>query len=172
LAAISLVLEIAKSQCNTFISSVVSEQLCHLTRFVGTTRNCEEVVAESEVTVPLVSERASVGRRWRSTGRLRVRVTPTARDEELEIALRAETAAIERVPVGRFVDEAPPIRQEGDVTIIPVLEERAEVRVRLFLREEVRVRTKRGTRRERRTIRLRTEQAAIEHDSNQGDGSQ
>jgi stress response protein YsnF len=102
---------------------------------------------------------------------VRVRVAPTARDEAVEIALREESASIERVPVGRFVDEAPAVRQDGDTVIIPVLEERAELRVRLFLREEVHVRTQPTERRERRTVRLRSEQATIEHDSDKGEVS-
>ena len=54
-----------------------------------------------------------------------------------------ETVEVERVPVGREVDAAEPVRREGDVTIIPVYEEVLVVRTQLVLREEVRLTTRR-----------------------------
>jgi stress response protein YsnF len=47
---------------------------------------------------------------------------------------------IGRVPVGRPVDTMPPVRQEGDTTIVPVVEEIIVVGRRLILKEEVRIR--------------------------------
>jgi stress response protein YsnF len=38
------------------------------------------------------------------------------------------------------VDDVPPVRQEGDVTIVPVVEEILVVERRLVLKEEVRIR--------------------------------
>jgi stress response protein YsnF len=55
-------------------------------------------------------------------------------------ALRREHVEVTRVPVDREVAEAPPIRSEGDVTIVPVLEERLVVEKRLFLVEELHLR--------------------------------
>ncbi len=119
------------------------------------------MTGEEEV-LPLASESVEIGRRRVVTGRVRVRVSPASRDETIEIPLCEQVVAVERVPVGRFVESAPPIRTEGDVTVIPVLEERAVVTVRLYLREELRVRSEQRTRVERRTVTLRTEQAEVE----------
>jgi stress response protein YsnF len=47
---------------------------------------------------------------------------------------------VTRVPIGREVTEAPAVRTEGDVTIVPVFEERLVVEKRLFLVEELHVR--------------------------------
>ena len=44
---------------------------------------------------------------------------------------------IDRVPVGRFVDAAPPVRHEADVTILPVTEEIVVTERRLILKEEI-----------------------------------
>jgi uncharacterized protein (TIGR02271 family) len=112
--------------------------------------------------LPLASEAVEITRRRLATGRVRVRVAPVAREEPIEVTLREQTVEVERVPVGRFVDQAPPVRTEGDVTVIPVVEERAVVTIRLFLREELRVRQQTRTRVERRSVTLRTEQAEVE----------
>ena len=56
----------------------------------------------------------------------------------MEQLLRKERVDIERVPMGRVVQEVPQVREEGDVTIIPVMQETAFVERRLVLKEEVR----------------------------------
>lgn len=54
--------------------------------------------------------------------------------------LDAAPVEVTRVRVDREVDEAPRVRQEGDVTIISLVEEVLVVTKRLFLREEIHVR--------------------------------
>jgi hypothetical protein len=61
-----------------------------------------------------------------------------SREELVEQLLRKERVEIERVPMGRVVQEVPQVREEGDVTIIPVMQETAFVERRLVLKEEVR----------------------------------
>ena len=56
---------------------------------------------------------------------------------------RLKGGVVERVPVDQFVDEAPQVRTEGDVTIIPVLEERYVLEKRLVLVEELHIRRER-----------------------------
>lgn len=115
-----------------------------------------------EIIVPLVEETVTVGRRKRATGTVHVRVSTAERAEDVAVDLTEERVEVERVPIGRFVEDPPGIRSEGDTTIIPVLEERAVVTVRWFLREEVRVRTVRHSRTEQRAVSLRTETAEVE----------
>lgn len=89
-----------------------------------------------ETTIPLIEERLNVSTREVET---RVRIeTETDLVEELAKA-KLDTTDVEvvRVPVNQVVAEAPPIRQEGDVTIIPVLEEFLVVEKRLMLKEEL-----------------------------------
>jgi uncharacterized protein (TIGR02271 family) len=87
--------------------------------------------------LPLVEEVARVTRRRRIRGRVRVAVTTTEEQEAIEAVLRHRQAEIQRVPVGREVDAPPPIRQEGDTIVIPVLEERVVLVRRLVLTEEI-----------------------------------
>ena len=73
-----------------------------------------------------------------------------------------ETVSVERVPINREVAEPPPVRQEGDTTIVPILEEVLVVEKRLVLREEVRITKRRREISERHRVTLRREQAEIE----------
>jgi len=46
---------------------------------------------------------------------------------------------VQRVPINRYVEVAPGIRSEGELTIIPVLEEVLVVERKLLLKEEIHV---------------------------------
>ena len=93
-----------------------------------------------EVRIPIVEERAHISKRVVETERVRVRSIPVEEQVTLREFVKSETVEVTRVPVGREVAEAPMTRTEGDVTIIPVLEERLVIEKRLFLVEEVHLR--------------------------------
>ena len=94
----------------------------------------------AEQVIPLLEERLRIAKLRRETGRVRVSVTTGAESRLVEEVLRQRSVEVERVPIGRQVAEAPPVREEGDTLVIPVLEEVLVVERRLMLREEVRVR--------------------------------
>ena len=54
--------------------------------------------------------------------------------------LTTKRVEIECVPIFRLVEAAPAVREEGDTTIIPVVEEVVVVERRLMLKDEVRLR--------------------------------
>lgn len=95
--------------------------------------------------------------------RATVRVGTVTRSEDrlVEQALTHERVEIERVPINSFVDAAPPVRTEGDVTILPVLEEVVVVQRRLLLKEEVHVRRVRLTEQHVETVSVRTQDAIV-----------
>jgi cysteine sulfinate desulfinase/cysteine desulfurase-like protein len=62
---------------------------------------------------------------------------------------------VQRVPIGQFVDRAPAPRQEGDVLIVPCIEEVVVVEKRLRVREELRIRIVREQRTHRQTVLVR-----------------
>ncbi|HYZ87646.1 MAG TPA: DUF2382 domain-containing protein [Bryobacteraceae bacterium] len=68
--------------------------------------------------------------------------------------LASEEVEVERVAVNRIIDGPPETRQEGEVTIIPVVEEVITIQKRLLLKEEVRITRKRKVIREPRQIRM------------------
>lgn len=73
-----------------------------------------------------------------------------------------KVADVERVPIGRVVDVAPQIRTEGDVTIIPVLQERMVVGKQLFLVEEVHITRRTRVETVDIPVRLRTQRAVVD----------
>jgi uncharacterized protein (TIGR02271 family) len=110
----------------------------------------------------LHEEQLSVDKARTETGRVRVRVVTREHDETVEVPLTREHYEIERVPIGREVEAIPPRRQEGDVTIVPVVEEVIVMRRKLVLKEEVRLRLVRTTEQHRESVTLRRQEAVIE----------
>src|SRR5271154_3020646 len=96
--------------------------------------------ANGETVIPLLEEELSVAKRVVETARVRVSRITHDHEQIVEEMLQHEKVEVERVPVGRPVDAMPSIRQEGDVTIIPVVEEVLKVERRLVLKEEVHIR--------------------------------
>lgn len=94
----------------------------------------------SDRVIPIVEEQAHVTRRRAETERVSVRTSPVVEDVLIREMLSHEHVEVTRVAVDREVDAAPAIRTEGDVTIVPVLEERLVVEKRLFVVEELHLR--------------------------------
>lgn len=112
--------------------------------------------------LPLVEEELHVGRRLVQTGRVSVR-TVTAQHEELVAQdLARENVEVVRVPVGREVSSVPALRQEGDVTIVPIVEELLVIEKRLVLKEEVHIRRTTSVERVETPVVLRKQEAVVE----------
>lgn len=87
--------------------------------------------------------------------------TTSSRDETVEVDLKHEQIVVERVPVDRVVDAVPPVRQEGDVTIMPVVVEELIVVRRLVLKEEVHLRRVQTTVPHTETVKLRQQHVTV-----------
>ena len=96
------------------------------------------------------------------TDRVRLHKRVHEDQQALDIPVRTETLEVERVPVGRFVEAAPAIRQDGETTVYPVVEEVLVVEKRLRLGEEVRVTRRQATRHVREDVVLRREEITVE----------
>ena len=81
--------------------------------------------------------------------------------ETVSETLARETVDVERIPVGRVVEARPEVRQEGDVTIVPVVEERLVVRKELVLTEEIRLTRRRDTEAIEQAHTVRRERAEV-----------
>lgn len=97
-------------------------------------------------------------------------VTMPVLQEELQVAARTveqvlahDEFEVRHVPVGRVVapDEAPATRQEGDTTIIPVLEEVLVLEKRVRIREEIHIVRHRRAERHAETAVLRSESVTV-----------
>jgi uncharacterized protein (TIGR02271 family) len=116
---------------------------------------------DDPATIALVEERLSVEKREVERGRVIVRKRVETREAFAEASLRQEEVQVERVPIGIPVDEAPPIREEDGVLVVPVLEEQLVVSTRLILKEELRITRTSRTEQVREPVRLRVEQAEV-----------
>lgn len=117
--------------------------------------------SETEV-VALAEEEVRLGKRMVTTGKVRVRTVVDIETELAKATLDGETVEVTRTPVDRIVDQAPGIRVEDDVTIIPVMEEVLIVEKRLVLKEEVRIRRVATTEDVEIPVELRKQHAVIE----------
>jgi uncharacterized protein (TIGR02271 family) len=122
-----------------------------------------ELVGSNELVavIPVIQETIRVEKREFESGKIVVHKTVTERDEAVEVLLRQQDLSVERVPIGRVVQEAPQTRQEGDTLIVPILEEVLVVEKRLVLKEELHIRKQSSERMEQQTVRLRSEQVEI-----------
>jgi len=121
-----------------------------------------ELANEFVEVIPVIQEAIRVEKREFESGRVVVHKTVVERDEVVDIILRQQDLSVERVPVGRVVEEAPPTRQDGDTLIVPILEEVLVIEKRLVLKEELHIRKQSSERTEQKTVRLRSEQVEIE----------
>jgi stress response protein YsnF len=119
----------------------------------------------SEEVVPLVEETAVVGKRQVVTGRVRVQTVTDTIEELAHADVQRESVEVTRVPIDRMVETAPEIRTEGDVTIVPVLEEVLVVEKRLVLKEELHIRRRVETETVEVPVTLRKQRAVVERDA-------
>lgn len=121
-----------------------------------------------DLVLPLVEEEARIEKRLVSTGKVRIRTLVETVEENVQGDLETEEVEVTRVPVDRVVTEAPQVRTEGEVTIVPVLEEVLFVEKRLVLKEELHIRRHVTTETVDVPVTLRRERASVEREG--GDG--
>ncbi len=115
----------------------------------------------AEQSLALYAEKLEVSRRRVETTLVRATRVTRSREQLVEEELSHERVEVERVPIGRTVDSVPPVRQEGDTTILSVVEEVVVVERRLVLKEEVHVRRIKTTEHHRETVTLREQEATV-----------
>ena len=91
-----------------------------------------------------------------------VKTTTTVDPVVVDELLHADDIRVERVPVGRLIDEPVTPHYEGAVLVIPILEEVPVVTVRLRLVEEIRIHRGVLERRHRETVPVRRQRVEIE----------
>jgi len=113
--------------------------------------------------IPVVEEQLEVSRERVETGRVRINKTVESKEVVVDNPLTRETVRVEHVPINQVVTgEVPRTREEGDVTVIPILEERVVTRTELVLVEEVRIHRERSEYHDPQRITLRKEVVAVE----------
>lgn len=113
------------------------------------------------VAIPVIEEKLQVGKRTVVTGTVRLEKHVGVYEEALDIPLAVRSFDIERVICNQPVDAPPPVRQEGDTTIYPLVEEQLVLTKQLILREELRVTRRDTERRDTRTVSLHRESVEV-----------
>lgn len=112
--------------------------------------------------VPIAKEEAHVEKREIITGRVRVHTVTKAIEELIHQDLAQERVEVSRISIDREIEVVPEIRQDGDVTIIPVVEEILIIEKRLILKEEIHIQRIRSVEPIETRMVLRKQEAVVE----------
>lgn len=115
--------------------------------------------------IPLIEERARIDKKVVEPAVVRIDTIITEHDETVSAALTREETEIRHVAMNIPVDAVPPIRQEGNVVIIPVVEEKIVVSKRLVLTEELHVHRRKVSEQASIPVTLRSAEIAVHRES-------
>jgi uncharacterized protein (TIGR02271 family) len=144
----------------SYVLSLSASELEHR-RVIGS------AVGGKSMVVPVMAEELDVQKRKVETGRVRINKVVREHEELVDEPLLREEVIVERVPINRFVEEAIPLRSEGDTIIISLLEEVPVVEKRLMLKEELRITVRRVEAHKPISVTLRSEEVTVEQITSQ-----
>lgn len=113
----------------------------------------------------LYAERIEVKVEKRELGVVTARVETESREQIVNEDLTEERVEIFHVPIGRPVDACPPVRVEGDTTILSIVEEVLVITRQLVLKEEMHMKKVRTTRNHTEAVPLREQHAVISREA-------
>jgi uncharacterized protein (TIGR02271 family) len=115
----------------------------------------EPMLNEEIKVIPVIEEVLKVDKKLVETGRIHVRKEINKEEKQIEIPLLNESYEVEKVKVkNQIFDQVPSIRHEGDVIVIPVIKEVAEIKIRYEVTEEIHLK-------KNKTITTHTEQVTL-----------
>lgn len=127
---------------------------------------------ERTIVIPVMKEALSIERRIIDVARVRVTKTVREAPAVVDETLWREEMDVERVEINRLVDGPVQVRNEGDTTIVSLLEEVLVIEKRLLLREEVRLTPRRVKVHDKKSVKLRAEEVAVERVALPRDGQE
>lgn len=144
---------------------MLARRVCSSTS-LGTERSTSYVAEpdDCKTTIPIIAETATLSTREVETDRLRVRTIIEEKTTDVVAQLAKEELVVERRTVEREVAEAPKPYEEGDMMIVPIVEERLVVEKRLFVIEELVVRRVSRTEEVHVPATVRSMRAIVERD--------
>jgi stress response protein YsnF len=115
--------------------------------------------------IPIVEETIQIKRELIEKGSTRFTKKVDGETVEIPLTSRTQQYSIERIPVNRYVEVAPPgIRHEGKTMIISIIEEEAVIQKRLKIVEELHITLTEVETRTKTEVNLRKERIIIEKD--------
>jgi uncharacterized protein (TIGR02271 family) len=123
---------------------------------------------DQQRTVPVIEEELVTGTREIKTGTVRIRKEVERVRKTVEMPAVRDVVKVSRVPVNRVISTMPEIRTEGDIVIVPVVEEEIVVEKRLVLKEEIRLHRRRVRGRVTKSVGIGREHATVERLDSEG----
>ncbi|MGI4829926.1 MAG: YsnF/AvaK domain-containing protein [Janthinobacterium lividum] len=118
--------------------------------------------AAREQVIPLTEEQILIGKQTVETGTVRLHRSTETFTDSASLPVTRVGWEIERIPIGQLYNQRPEIRQEGEETIYPLVEERLVATREYFLIEEVRVRRVATTTERTATVELKRDVLTVE----------
>ncbi len=114
-----------------------------------------------DLRIPLHVEEVSVSRREVEKANVEIALITGTHGQLIDEELTHVSGRDRTYPIGRTIDVVPPITEEGDTTIIPVVEEIVVVERQFVLKEEIHIRRVTTKERHQETVMLRKQEAVI-----------
>lgn len=111
--------------------------------------------------IALAEEEVEFSKQTVSGDRVTVTRKTSHQQHVIDELLTQEHVEIEHVAIGEKVSTMPPIREENDLVIIPIVEEKIEVIRTLILKEEIHIKKVTTDERFHQVVELRSQQAII-----------
>ncbi len=127
--------------------------------------------SEREIVIPLIAEQVQVGKQTVTTGKVRVHRDVENFSQTVGLPLTRTSWEVERTPVGEVFAERPEVRQEGEIMIFPLVEERLVAKREYFVVEEVRVRQVATTTERTATLELKRDVLTVDRERAQTPGA-
>ena len=124
----------------------------------------EIVSGQREQVIPLTEEQIRIGKKMVTTGTVRLHREVETFTDSATVELTRTGWEVERVPIGQLYAERPEVRQEGDVMVYPLVEERLVATREYFLLEEVRVRQVVSTTERTANVELKRDVLTVERE--------
>jgi stress response protein YsnF len=116
---------------------------------------------DKEFCIPVIQEVVNAEVQQHVTGIVRLEKRVRQHEQAINQELISETIAIEHISINRYINEPAVMRQEGDVTIFPVMEEIVITKKQLVLREEIRITRSRTSLQYHEVVPLRAEEVRV-----------
>ena len=121
-----------------------------------------------ESSVPVIEEELVTGTHAVKTGSVRVRKEVERIQKNVEMPVVRDVVKVSRIPMNRVVTAPPAVREEGDILIVPVVEEEVVIEKRLVLKEEIHIHRRRTKGPVTKAVTLDREHATIERLDSEG----
>ena len=121
------------------------------------------------ITIPVAREEIELRKKIVETGTVRIRKVVREHEELIEQPLLREEVDVKRVSINRVVDGPLASRYEGDVLIVPVLEEMLLMQKQWVLKEELHISRHVVETSTSQRVVLRSEEAIVEREQRAGE---